>query len=294
MGMKDEDSGTAPALEVVVITYRSWATADSELTQMCELARSLSYVLWHFIDNSSGEDANRLRSATADLSNVRVTELNNPGFAASCNHAVEQSSARWILLLNPDVMISHENLQAVFAACEGRANRTVAVSMVTHGITHAGVALRYGSWFVDANCDAGEKVIGPSGGAGLYPRATYRAFGGLYEPLFAWGEDADLAWRLHRRGVPCDVLDLQLPHQGGHSVGSSVEANQFKVRSLYRNRMIVARRNLSTFNFFAFAAIYAVALTLLAVKNSKRRALAASFEGYAQGLRISMTIGRIA
>ena len=62
---------------------------------------------------------------------------------------------------------------------------------------------------------------GPSGGAAAYRPSLFREFGGFYEAMFAWGEDADLALRLHMAGHTCLPLDLGLPHHGGHSVAAS-------------------------------------------------------------------------
>lgn len=283
----------APLLEVVVVTYASCASAGREIRQMMALARSRPEVQWHFVDNS-GNDAAHLRDWSDGLSNVQITVKPNPGFAAACNAAAESSRAPWLLLLNPDVELTMDALDVLVAECGSMPqDSTVAISMVTNGVRHAGVALRHGVWFVDAVVDSGDRIIGPSGGAGLYPRDLFLQQGGFFEPLFAWGEDADLAWRLHRTGHECRLLDLGLPHQGGHSVAGSAGATRFKVHSLYRNRLVVARRNLPTVGFVAFAGVYAIGLVLLLPKNARRASAGASVRGFADGIRASLGVGRV-
>ena len=183
---------------------------------------------------------------------VRFVELPNPGFAAACNRAVESSNAPWVMLLNPDVLIDEQQLRAIVSRVhELSPDKTLAVSMTTHGTTHAGIALAPGWWFVDATPKYWSQLMGPSGGAGLYARERFLEVGGFLESLFAWGEDVDLAWRLTRRGIGCEVLDLRLPHQGGHSHAGSRGALQRKVSMLYRNRTLVAKRNLSRPKFLS-------------------------------------------
>lgn len=283
-----------PLLEVVVVTYNSWDAAEHELRRFCDLAKQAPDVRWCFVDNSPGAaDWSRIAPLVGNLENVRSRTLPNPGFAAACNTAVRGSTAQWCLLLNPDVVLTVDQLRAIVddlarRNCDG----TVAVSMVTRGAVHAGVVLLPGWWFSDGALDGRSRVLGPSGGAGLFPVRTYLAHDGMLESLFAWGEDADLAWRLNRAGVACQVLDLRLEHQGGHSVAGSRAGTQFKVRLLYRNRLVIARRNLAAPKFAAFCLIYLTAMVVLSVKNFQRGALAASWLGFSDGLRAISTTER--
>lgn len=283
-----------PLLEIVVVTYNSWKTAEQELRQFCALANSFPEVQWCFVDNSPGAlDQWQISRLVAGLANVRLKSLPNPGFAAACNTAVNDSDARWCFLLNPDIILGAEQLSSILDdLSRRRLNSTVAVSMVTQGTVHAGIVLLPGWWFSDGPIHGRRRVLGPSGGAGLYPVRDFLRCGGMLESLFAWGEDADLAWRLSRAGFACDVLDLRLKHQGGHSVSSAV-GTRFKVRLLYRNRLIVARRNLSPASFALFCLIYFAAVALLSPRNMSRGALGASWQGFGDGVRAIPTTERL-
>lgn len=262
---------------------------------MARLVGRVEGVAWCFVDNTpNAADAGRLREWVGSSQPVRFVELPNPGFAAACNRAVESSNAPWVMLLNPDVLIDEQQLRAIVSrAHELSPDKTLAVSMTTHGTTHAGIALAPGWWFVDATPRYWSQLMGPSGGAGLYARERFLEVGGFLESLFAWGEDVDLAWRLTRRGVGCEVLDLRLPHQGGHSHAGSREALQRKVSMLYRNRTLVAKRNLSRPKFVAFCMVYAAFVLVSAPRNARRHALRASLLGYLAGVRQSRNLSQI-
>jgi N-acetylglucosaminyl-diphospho-decaprenol L-rhamnosyltransferase len=292
--MPDEPARPDPApsdssalLEVVVVTYNSWDAAQHELTQMCHLVGVVPGVHWTFVDNTPGAgDLVALQPILGGTAAATVMPLDNPGFAAASNRAVESTAAPWVLMLNPDVLLREVDLRAIVAALSDPDldARTLAISMVTDGRRHAGIALAPYKWFVDAAYPTTRRLIGPSGGAAIYERSLFLEQGGFWEELFAWGEDADLAWRLSKRGERCAVLDLGLPHQGGHSISRTRSALRRKVHLLYRNRVLVGKRNLSMSEYRRFIAFYLLAWTLLLPRNAARRCVMASWRGVAEGL----------
>jgi N-acetylglucosaminyl-diphospho-decaprenol L-rhamnosyltransferase len=292
--MPNEPASLSPApsdssalLEVVVVTFNSWSVAEEELTHMCRLAGAVPRVHWTFVDNTpSAGDLAALQPLLGETVAVSLMALDNPGFAAACNRAVESTAASWVLLLNPDVLIGEGDLRAIVGALtDPDLNATtLALSMVTGGRRHAGIALAPYKWFVDAAYPTTRRLIGPSGGAAIYKRSVFLQHGGFWERLFAWGEDADLAWRLSKSGERCAVLDLRLRHQGGHSISRSLSGLRRKVHLLYRNRVLVARRNLSVSDYRRFIGFYLLTWTLLLPRNAARRCVMASWRGMIEGL----------
>lgn len=277
------------------MTYGSTGSALAELAAMASLVGRVDGVSWCFVDNTpGGSDARRIRDLVRGSGPVRFIELDNPGFAAACNEAARSSDAKWLLLLNPDVLIDESQLLEIVSRVRGATpNELIAVSMVTRGNRHAGIALAPGWWFLDASPARWGSLIGPSGGAGIYPRERFVQAGGFYESLFAWGEDADLAWRLSREGMVCDVLDLGLVHQGGHSHAGSSDGLRRKVSMLYRNRVLVAKRNLSGPRFLMFCVLYGVLVVVSAPRNARRHAFRASVSGYVRGIQRSRGVSRV-
>ncbi len=111
--------------------------------------------------------------------------------------------------------------------------------------------------------------------------------GGFYEPLFAWGEDADLAMRLHLAGHACAELDLALPHQGGHSVTAG-RVSRRRAKLLVSNRITIAARLYSGPQALAFAAFLGavlIAKTPRMVRQGTLGAHCAGIAGACQGVR---------
>ncbi|SDQ73369.1 Glycosyl transferase family 2 [Curtobacterium sp. UNCCL20] len=93
-------------------------------------------------------------------------------------------------------------------------------------------------WFAPADRVAAPAVFGFSGGAAALRRAALEDVGPLDESLFMYYEDAELAWRLHRRGWRVEyVADAVVVHD--HSASSGVQSELFLFRNA-RNRLVVA------------------------------------------------------
>jgi N-acetylglucosaminyl-diphospho-decaprenol L-rhamnosyltransferase len=283
-----ESADSQYSLEVIVVTYFSWINASDELTQMVELANSRPRIRWIFLDNSSdGSDAAQLRMASGQTDNIRIVELrDNPGFAAGCNRGVSMSHADWVFCLNPDITITEQDLDRIESGIRQVEADSIAVSQVTRGLVHAGVGMTRYQWFTDRPLGSTMPLLGPSGGAGLYRRASFVALGGFFEALFAWGEDADLALRLTHAGSRCAELDLRLNHQGQHSVAGSKAARSFKARLLTRNRIWVAARNLPRWRVLMFVIVHACVIILLTPRNISRGTVKATWYGYRDGLQL--------
>lgn len=280
-------------LDIVVVTYNSWASVKSELLEMLAISRTISDVHWVFVDNSeAGEDAAALRANMQGTERVTIVESpTNVGFAAGCNLGVSKGCAEWVGFINPDIAITESDINDILKhLTTGKTADTIALGQVTRGFAHTGVGSTRYMWFTDRPTGSRMKLLGPSGGAGVYRRSVYTAHGGFYEPLFAWGEDADLAMRLTRAGIACDPLELGLIHQGQHSVSSGKASRSFKARLLTRNRFWVAQRNLPPLRLMAFIFVHAMIVALLSARNLRRGTVAASWLGYLDGLRIIFNV----
>ena len=285
----DAKGESAPAIDtteltVVVVTYFSTRSASREVAHMISLSRCAPSVHWHFVDNSGGTDAAALRSLDPP-GNVVVSTHENLGFAGGANLGVAQAQTPWVFLLNPDIDLTLPQLESVLRyARQHRADHNVAISQVTRGHVHCGIEVHGIHWFSDRPLGSSRTLIGPSGGAALVSRRLFLDSGGLHDDLFAWGEDADLAMRQSRLGVHTSELDLRLVHAGGHSVISPA-GRRLKARLLARNRVLVARRNLSR-GMTCVVVLAQVAVHLaLTPRNLKRGTVGAVWAGVADGIR---------
>lgn len=249
--------------EIVVVTYRSHETAKNELRTFVARAGENPNLQWTFVDNSEDSaDTDFLIPLIAVAPNVRViTRPDNPGFARGCNLVGLDTATDWVVFINPDILIERDAFDGIVHALRNADQRvgSVAISQQTGPLRHQGVACNGAGWFMDRPMTSNTHrrfgireslyravggagaLLGPSGGAAAYRTSLFRQLGGFYEAMFAWGEDADLALRLHMAGQTCLPLDLGLPHQGGHSVAAGTVTKR-RAYLLSRNRIWVAAR----------------------------------------------------
>lgn len=214
-----------------------------------------------------------------------LAQPSNPGFAAGCNRAAAVTHASHILLLNPDVWLHDDSLARILAAVRGAPEVPIAVGLNMQTRDYAGIDINPISLFIDRAADRRRGPLGPSGGAAVLPRALFERFGGLYEEMFAWGEDADLAFRLYAAGVRTRVLNLSLPHAWGHSVAGDRTLSGLRAFLLARNRILVAARGFTWPLLSLTLPLMAVAHAALALRRAQQGLLRPFCKGVGQGVR---------
>jgi GT2 family glycosyltransferase len=215
-----------PPVDVVIPTWRARDLLASCLEHLSRQTAEQVQVI--VVDNASGDGtAEMVRERFPD---VRLIELpENVGFGRAVNAGVRAGGAEIVVLLNNDVDVEPQFVEAIAAPFAD-----AAVGMV------AGVTLMPGSGLVDGfgieldptlaaynrlrgrALEAAEPglLAGPSGGAAAYRRSAWDEVGGLDESLFAYGEDVDLALRLRAAGWRAAAApEARGVHLGGASVG---------------------------------------------------------------------------
>lgn len=193
----------------------------------------------------------------------------NLGFAAAQNQAIAQSSADWVLTLNPDALLLPEFLERLLEA--GQADP--AVGSVCGRLLSIGSDLRpsrepridsTGIYFTPAlrHFDRGwnepdngqygemEYVFGASGAAALYRREMIEDISDgahFFDPdFFAYREDADVAWRAQLLGWRC----LYVPDAKAYHVRSVVASNRHTLPAFVnmhsvKNRFLMRIKNMT-------------------------------------------------
>jgi N-acetylglucosaminyl-diphospho-decaprenol L-rhamnosyltransferase len=271
-------------LAVVTVLYRSSEMLAETLPTWVRAAEGLP-VRFVFADNGPADGCDKVVADCLDEgSYAYLPDASNPGFAAACNRAVDVVQASHVLLLNPDVWLPDGSLDRILAAIREAPDAPIAVGLAMHGNEYAGIDVHPVSLFIDRLAAAHRGPLGPSGGAAVFPVGLYRRFDGLFAHLFAWGEDADLAYRLYAAGVRTRALPLALPHHGGHSVGGDQALLGFRAFLLARNRLLVAARTFSgPLTVFAVPLI-ALAHLALALRRARQGLLRPFLRGVGRGL----------
>lgn len=282
-------------LNIVVVTYHSSEKARTSAERYVSLMNDFhldASICWTIVDNSEdSSDAEYYRSNTPESQSIVVLDRpQNIGFAAGCNLGVEQNpSARWVLLANPDLIIKNSDLTFLIARLRELDSSddiaSASIAQNTNGFIHQGVTFTTNGWFRDRKFPSSEPLYGPSGGAGLFRARTYRHYRGLDEEMFAWGEDADLAFRMNSAGEQCVPIDIVLDHLGGHSISGDSKLTIRKARLLLGNRFTIAARYYGRATAFRFSILVTIVTILRMPRYIANRGVGTVLRVYAQGMR---------
>ncbi|MDP2710942.1 MAG: glycosyltransferase [Solirubrobacteraceae bacterium] len=195
-----------------------------------ELGDSVDVVV--VIDNADGAVGAALASCSPRVSVIRAES--NLGFGAAVNLAARGTDAELIVILNDDVVPGQGFIAAITAPFADSDVHQAACCLLADGsgmIDSLGIAFDRTLRAADVreHHPSGTAIIGPSGAAAAYRRATFLAVGGFAPQLFAYWEDADLALRLWQGGHRC-------AYAGGarayHRRGSALQGRSSRQREL--------------------------------------------------------------
>jgi len=268
-------------LSVVTVLYHSADVLAKTLPTWVDSARC-GGVEFVFVDHAPADGCHEVIVECLGGNGFRyLLDPTNPGFAAGANRGVAAAAAPHVLLLNPDVWLDGDSLRRILDALS---ESPVAVGMRMRGREYTGIDVHVLSLFIDRPSGCRRGPLGPSGGAAVFPVPLYQRFGGFHEPYFAWGEDADLAYRLFAAGVRTRALDLDLPHAWGHSVEGDPELGAFRAYLLARNRILVAARTFSWPLLVLAVPVMAVAHLGLGLRRARQGLLRPFLRGVGRGL----------
>ncbi len=207
------------------------------------------------VDNASADGSLAIaRGFAGTLPLEVVARGENTGFAAAANQGLRLSSSPWVLSLNPDCRLAEDFLAELVAAAERRGAGAASGLLMrgagdtlapTHVVDSAGMVMTAAGRHHDRG--AGKAlaprvlepawVFGASGAAALYRRVALEdvAYPGgevFDETFFAYREDADLAWRLQRRGWRCLFWPLA---RAWHARGLRPEAGRRGFEAINRH-----------------------------------------------------------
>ena len=179
------------------------------------------------VDNASTDSSAGVLEELARALPLEVLRLpDNRGFSAAANEAIRRSRAEWVLALNPDCRLAPDYLERLLAAARRPGRVAAATGLLLRGegesllpserVDSAGMVVTASGRHLDRGAGRAVRhsflrpawVFGASGAAALYRReaiedVAYPAGEVFDETFFAYREDADLAWRLQRRGWSC-------------------------------------------------------------------------------------------
>ena len=261
--------GAAPDVSVVVVSYNALDWLEKCLAAVVghgsTTGRRLEVIV---VDNASPRQEVRDYLATDPLG-VRVIQLEtNVGFGRACNLGIASSTGRYVMLLNPDAVVTPGAVDALvdfFVADPGRglvggrtlrpdgtldrsscwAGPTVwSLFCAATGLTSA---FRYSRWFDPESMggwlrDSPREVDIVTGCLLLTSRELWDTLGGFDPDFFMYGEDADLSLRAREQGWRPSVTPESVVV---HAVGASSSDKYAKHRLLMRGKASLLRKRWS-------------------------------------------------
>jgi GT2 family glycosyltransferase len=241
-------------VSAIVVNYRR-----PDMTREClaALERALARVDGGHeivvVDNGSGDDScARLREAAPGATHVALPE--NVGFPTGAAEGIRHSSGEWVALVNNDVIVEPDAIEAMLAAGESASDvGSVAAQMRFASepdvLNSAGIAVdRLGVAYdrllgepVSASETEPVEVFGACGGAALHRRAMLDEVGGIDETFFFALDDADLSWRAQMAGWRCIYTPAAVVHH--HHGATTAHGSDLKYFHVGLNRVRTLAKN---------------------------------------------------
>lgn len=197
-------------------------------------------------EKSDNENLEYIKNNYPEMEIMRTGE--NLGFAKAYNKMIRRAKgagAEYFLAINPDTILEPDAVEKMIKAMDNDKNSGSASPKVfkwdfvksekTDIIDTLGIKLLHGLRFMDAErgeigkeARQNEKIIGPSGAAGLYRLSALEKVkqDGQYfdELMFMYKEDCDLAYRLFLAGFKSRSVEEAVIYHD-RSVGAKGEGN---------------------------------------------------------------------
>jgi GT2 family glycosyltransferase len=230
-----DHAGSSPRVAVVVLTFESAGVIEQCLQALRAAEPPSTDIV--VVDNASSDDTiDLVRRLDPGVAVVRAGR--NLGWAGGNALGIRwalERGARYVVLLNPDVVVSPGWVAAAVAALE--ANPGVGLMDFELANAREGAAVED---LLPQHRDAPHTVreVEGASGAALVVRASALPIIGLPDPAyFLYCEDVDWSWRARAAGVGVGRLDLKLWHASEGSSGDRDRQRLLRSWLSFRNSL---------------------------------------------------------
>ncbi|MGB4780848.1 glycosyltransferase, partial [Candidatus Methylomirabilis sp.] len=227
-----EISEGRPSASIVIVTYNSAATIRACLDSvLCGSKPAMELII---VDNTSTDGTQAILDGYRDRA-VVILNSDNAGFSAACNQGIRASSGEYIVLLNPDTVVTSGWLDRMIAHVGPGVGAVGPVSDYAAELQNInrnlpdGAPRRMGLVEVadllgQANNGQARETKVLIGFCMVLPRKVLDDVGLLDEELFLGNDDLDLSWRMRLRGYKLLVAtDTFVHHEGQVSFKSEAK-----------------------------------------------------------------------
>lgn len=257
-------------ISIIIVNYNVKTYVAQCLDSIRRSTRDMSVEFIVVDNNSSDGSVEYLKDAFPEV--VFIANTDNCGFAKANNQGIRIAKGKYVLLLNPDTVISedtlsdckrfmdeHEKAGAVgvkmlktdgsfaYESRRGVPTPFVAFCKMSGLGTLFPRSRTFGRYYMRyLDIDSTEPIEVISGAFVFIRRSVLDKSGLLDEDFFMYGEDVDLSFRLLRTGYQ----NYYLPTRILHYKGESTQKSSYKyVYNFYNAMLIFFQKHYSHYNF---------------------------------------------
>ena len=248
-------------LSVVIVSYNVRSYLEECLKSVQEALEGIEGEVF-VVDNHSDDDSVEIVRQVYPWVNL-IVNLENLGFAKANNQAIRRAQGEYVLLLNPDTVVTQDTFRGVLAFMDEHPKAGSAGVMMCYedgsrapesrrAVPTPWVAARKMLGFTkryylsDLPWDQPCKIEVVSGAFCLLRHQALKAVGLLDEDFFMYGEDIDLSYRLLKGGWE----NWYLPYPIIHYKGKSTQKSDYRyVHVFYQAMLIFFQKHYSHLSF---------------------------------------------
>jgi len=270
-------------LSVIIVNYNVKNFLEQCLYSVQKAAVNIDVEIYIVDNNSVDGSVEMVKSSFPEVK--LIANSDNKGFATACNQALELSTGKYALLLNPDTVVSDNSFSACIQFMEEHedagalgvrmingkgqflpeSKRSLPTPLISFYKIFGLSALfpksrKFGKYQLKYIAEDELAEVEVLSGAFMFLRMeTLQKTGFLDEQFFMYGEDIDLSYRIKKAGYKNYYFPkTSIIHYKGES---TKKASLNYVRIFYKAMIIFAKKhytnkNLGLFLFFIHLAIY--------------------------------------
>ncbi|MDR1369092.1 MAG: glycosyltransferase family 2 protein [Dysgonamonadaceae bacterium] len=277
-------------LSVIIVNYNVKYYLEQCLLSVFAAMKNTDAEVFVVDNNSSDGSIEYLRPKFPEV--IFIENHSNPGFSKANNQAIEAAKGKYILLLNPDTVITENTLDNVCHFMDEHSdagglgvkmidgygtflpeskrgfpspwNSLCKMSGIAGLFPKSPVFAKYHLKYLNENETHQVDVL--SGAFMLLRRETLEKTGSLDETFFMYGEDIDLSYRITKAGYK----NYYLPEKIIHYKGESTKKDLRYVKIFYEAMLIFFKKHYPHYDRFYTYLIYSGIYTTGALSAVKR------------------------
>ena len=195
---------------IVIVSYNSFSVIERCLGRLIDSGICSVIV----VDNASQDGT--AKKVSNRFPNVNLIELNhNIGYGRAANHGFGRVETDYVLLLNPDMVVSEQCLLAIQSRLDALPENVALLAPAVRKKDYIREGVHDRNWVI--------------GAAMLFRVSAIREIGGFDENIFLFSEESDLCMRIRQAGKRiCLDTDVFMEHLSKQSSAPSPDVDFVK------------------------------------------------------------------